>query len=73
MCLIRGQCFTHKHWLNPETMKPLRCVVTAIRQGVTYYRPKYGVHDDGSPWLGAPAYFPTNDWPKYVDTNNTED
>ena len=59
--LIRGQCFTHRFWTDGSTGEPLRCVVTAFRYGRVYYRPKYS---NGT--LGKPAYFPENEWSKYV-------
>ena len=62
----RGTMFYHRHYRDPVHGGPLRCVVTAIRGGVLYYRPDYGTHDDGTPWRGAPAYFPVEDAPRYA-------
>lgn len=55
----RGKIYLHRHYLDPDmSNKPLACKVTKIAQGVAYYRPYYGLHDDGSEWLGSPAYVP---------------
>lgn len=66
--LAKGDIFTHKHWLN--SMAPfggaLQCRVTKIARGVVYYRPIYGLHDDGTEWLGSPAYFPIEFASRYV-------
>lgn len=62
----RGDIFTHRHWLNPETNQPLRCKITKVAGGTLYYRPHYGFHDDGSEWLGKPMYFPVADSAKYI-------
>jgi hypothetical protein len=64
--LVKGDHFIHKHWLNPATMTPMECVVTKIAQGVIYWRPYYGKHDDGEDWLGAPAYFQIDHQSRYV-------
>ena len=67
--MTKGQIFLHKRWLDAQFMPqriPLRCIVTRIAQGVIYYRPLYGAHDDGTPWLGAPSYFPISDAHKYI-------
>jgi hypothetical protein len=40
--------------------------VTAVRLGAVYYRPDYGLHDDGTPWLGSPSYFSAADADKYA-------
>ncbi len=50
--------YKSKVWLNPSDGQPAVMRVTRIAQGVIYYRPYYGKHDDGSLWLGAAAYFP---------------
>jgi hypothetical protein len=59
--LKKGTKFLHSRYLDvgklPEKVQ-LTCVITAVRMGVVYYRPVYGTHDDGTPWLGSPAYFP---------------
>lgn len=64
--LRRGDRFEHRRYLRPDENSPLVCVVTAVRQGVIYYRPDYGVHDDGTPWLGSPSYFPADQESRYV-------
>jgi hypothetical protein len=66
MQLKKGDRFTHKHWLNSATNKPLECVVTKVARGCVYYRADYGQHDDGTPWLGSPAYFSIDQTPRYV-------
>jgi hypothetical protein len=53
-----GQMFPSKIWLDPQTNQPLQIKITRIASGVVYYRPYYGLHDDGSEWLGSSAYFP---------------
>lgn len=59
--LKKGTKFLHSRYLDvsklPEKVQQL-CVITAIRQGVIYYKPVYGTHDDGTPWLGSSTYFP---------------
>ena len=61
----RGTRFLHAHFFDPSSMPngaPLICVVTAVRSGTVYYRPDYGKHDDGTPWLGSPSYFALEDF-----------
>jgi hypothetical protein len=52
---IRGRIYLHRHYMG-EDRKPLPCKVTKIAQGIPYYRPYYGLHDDGSEWLGRAWY-----------------
>ena len=66
MEMKRGTLFQHKHWLNPADGSPMVGVVTRVAQGVIYWRPHYGKHDDGTDWLGAPAYFPKEQTGRYV-------
>lgn len=61
-----GDRFEHKHFLNPETRQPLVGLVTRIAGGIVYYRPDYGLHDDGTPWLGSAAYFPVEQESRWV-------
>lgn len=61
-----GDRFEHKHFLNPETRQPLVGLVTRIAGGIVYYRPDYGLHDDGTPWLGSAAYFPVEQQSRWV-------
>ena len=61
----RGATFIHRRFMNADRT-PLRCRITRIAQGVIYYRPDYGTHDDGTPWLGSPSYFPTTDFERYA-------
>lgn len=69
MKLKRGTKFLHSRYLDvgklPEKV-PQLCVVTAIRQGAIYYRPVFGTHDDGTPWLGSPTYFPKEQTERWV-------
>lgn len=37
MKLKRGDVFIHQKWLD-ENYQPCRCVVTAVRQGVVYWK-----------------------------------
>jgi hypothetical protein len=62
----RGDILLHRHWITHDNA-PLCCKITRIAQGVMYYRPYYGLHDDGTEWLGAPSYFPTEQWEKYME------
>lgn len=65
--LRRGSYFLSRVWLDPDySGQPLRCKVTAIRQGTVYYRPHYGWHDDGSEWLGSTARFPLDEADRWV-------
>lgn len=48
-----GLIFEHKHWLDSSTNAPLKCKVTRITRDRVYYRGYYGLHDDGSEWLGG--------------------
>ena len=68
--LSRGDRFTHRYWLHPANgpgeRRPLLCIVTAVRGGWIYYRPDYGVHDDGTPWLGSAAKFGVDQVGDYV-------
>lgn len=38
MKLARGTVFEHKKWLNEDRRTPLLCEVTAVRQGVVFWR-----------------------------------
>lgn len=62
----KGERYTSKVWLHPETGAPLVMLITRIAQGVVYYRPDYGTHDDGSRWLGSSAYFTFESAAKYL-------
>lgn len=55
-----GEVFTHRHWLAPG-MKPLQCVVTAIRGGYVYWR----TYEDGKP-VGSRYYFAEKEKDRYV-------
>ena len=60
--LKKGDTFKHRHWLDPDTKKPLVCEVTKIANGVIYYRCLYS---DGS--VGkTKAYFPIEQQEKYA-------
>jgi hypothetical protein len=63
----RGEIYIHRHFMD-ERRTPLLCKVTRIAQGVAYYRPYYGVHEDGSEWLGSPYYVSLD---KFWDSFNT--
>lgn len=63
--LYRGCYFEHPKWRD-QCGQGLRCKVTAMCNGLVYYRPHYGWRDDGSEWLGAPMYFALDDADKYV-------
>ena len=55
----RGDVFKHAHFFSPDSMPnkiPLLCKVTKIAGGSIYFRPFYGLHDDGSEWLGSSSY-----------------
>lgn len=56
MILRHGQFLFSKVWLNPENNKPLLMKITKVTKSAVYYRPYYGLHDDGTEWLGAPAW-----------------
>ncbi len=58
----KGETFQHKHFLNPNTNQPIVCKITAIRAGLVYFRPLYGVHEDGTDWLGASSFLTTTRW-----------
>ena len=65
----RGDIVKHRYYLDAEKLPEkvaLKCKITAIRQGVIYYRPYYGLHDDGTEWLGSGSYFPKADIQKYL-------
>ena len=62
--LKRGTWFESRHWLNPADKSPLVCRVTKISAGTLYYRPVYGLHDDGTLWLGSPVCFPVEHFEK---------
>lgn len=51
-----GDRFTHRHWLNAMDKQPLPCEVTKTTREGFYYRPVYGTHDDGTPWVGSSCY-----------------
>lgn len=70
MTLRRGDRFLHRRLLDPSRMPekvPQLCLVTAVRQGVVHYRPDYGTHDDGSPWLGGGGYFPIEEIERWAE------
>lgn len=52
-----GLEFLHRRVLASDYSGCLQAFrVTKVAQGLVYYRPLYGKHDDGSDWLGSPAY-----------------
>lgn len=53
----RGDKFTHARWLD-KSNQPLQCVVTAVRNGVVYWR----AHDG----IKSRQWFPIEDAAKYV-------
>jgi hypothetical protein len=57
MTLKAGQRYKSTVWLNPATSEPQVMVITRIAGGAVYYRPDYGVHEDGTKWLGSAAKF----------------
>ena len=57
-----GMRFRHKHFIEHNSRDPLPCVITRVALGVVYYRPDYGLHDDGTPWLGSAAYMTLPQW-----------
>jgi hypothetical protein len=71
MRLKTGNRYVSRVWLNPTDNSPLEMKVTRIAMGVVYYRPHYGLHDDGTEWLGAPASFPLEQAGKWImEANN---
>lgn len=52
----RGDTFTHSHWLTIDH-RQLRCVVTAVRLGIVYWRPVSG---------GGAMSFPIEQAARYV-------
>ena len=65
--LKRGVCFIHKRWLDGSNNQPLKCQITRIARGLMYYRADYGLHDDGTPWLGAPYFIAVEDAGKVIE------
>lgn len=52
-----GLHFTHKRFLEGDySGKPLECKITKVTRSTVYFRPYYGIHEDGSEWLGNPWY-----------------
>jgi hypothetical protein len=65
----RGTRFLHARILDASKMPekvPQVCVVTRVARGTVYYRPDYGLLDDGSPWLGSPGSFPVGNTDRWV-------
>jgi len=58
--LKQGDRFHHRRLLDASKLPrqvPQLCIVTAVRKGVIYYRPDYGIQD-GRPSYGSSSYFP---------------
>ena len=51
----QGERYLSNIWMDADR-KPLRLKITRVTKHSIYYRPDYGLHDDGSEWLGSPAY-----------------
>jgi len=67
--IVRGTRFIHSRLLNPKfDGTNLECLDTRVAGGVVYYRPNYGKHDDGTPWLGSAGKFPIEQWDKWVSS-----
>ena len=62
-----GDIMLHRRCLDGSNMQPLRCKITRIAQGVLYYRPHYGLHDDGTEWLGSATYCLLADIDRYLE------
>ena len=68
-----GDFFEHTKWLSYLDNKPLKCKITKVLKDYIYYRPYYGLHEDGSEWLGSCSYFSKVDRHKYMKViSNTE-
>jgi hypothetical protein len=52
-----GERYESRVWLLPYTTQPAIMKVTRVTKHAIYYRVDYGKHDDGSEWLGSPAWF----------------
>jgi len=50
-----GSHYTSKVWLNTDGT-PTIMQITRITKSAIYYRPYYGLHDDGTDWLGSSAW-----------------
>lgn len=62
----KGETYLSNVWRNYDNQAiPMR--ITKIASGLVYYRPYYGKHDDGTDWLGSPAYFPIEQAHKWLD------
>lgn len=66
MTLKVGDRFEHKRVFDPITKRPIVGLVTRVAGGIVYYRPDFGFHDDGTPWLGSPHYFPIDQQSRWV-------
>jgi len=51
----QGERYISNVWMDADH-NPLRIKVTRVTKHSIYYRPDYGLHEDGSEWLGSPHY-----------------
>lgn len=67
-----GETYLHRRMLDPASLPnrvPLRVRITKVSRGTVYYRPDYGLHDDGTPWLGAPSCCPLEDVGRWLEAS----
>jgi hypothetical protein len=50
-----GERYESKIWRQCSG-DPLIVKITKVTKSAIYYRPDYGLHDDGTEWLGSPAW-----------------
>lgn len=50
-----GQRYKSKVWLQPNTREAATMKITRVTKTAIYYRPDYGLHADGTEWLGSLA------------------
>ena len=67
----RGEHFLHARVLDVRSMadtekRPQEYRITRVAAGWVYYRAYYGLHDDGSEWLGSPECMTVAEFPRIV-------
>lgn len=63
----RGDLYRSTVWLNPDRSgETLIMEITRVAAGTIYYRPVYGLHDDGTRWYGSAARFVATDAARWL-------
>ena len=61
-----GERYVSKVWISHENHQPITVKITKVTSSAIYYRPDYGLHNDGTEWLGSCAWITPDQIAKYL-------